>query len=116
LRSKRYPSLRGSLVYTDETSGEKIEAGDLDMSIRTLFPIGTDSLEPFKDISFNRDISCETLKIYNFTLMNLVMSATGEKGNLDINPVSMNIFGGTGNGNIHVDLTGPLPQKNRGSP
>ena len=41
--------------------------------------------------------------------MNLVMSVTGEKGVLDINLVSMNIFGGTGNGNIHVDLTELLP-------
>jgi uncharacterized protein involved in outer membrane biogenesis len=100
---------QGSLVYSDETSGEKIEADDLDLSIRNLFFSGTDNLEPFKDISFTGDISCKTLKIYNFSLMNLVMSATGEKGILDINSVSMNIFGGTGKGNIHVDLTGPSP-------
>jgi AsmA protein len=41
--------------------------------------------------------------------MNLVMRAAGEKGVLDINPVSMNLFGGTGNGSIHVDVTGPSP-------
>jgi AsmA protein len=41
--------------------------------------------------------------------MNLVMRAAGEKGILDLNPVSMNIFGGTGNGSIHVDVTGPSP-------
>jgi uncharacterized protein involved in outer membrane biogenesis len=106
---KKISISQGSLVFTDETSGEKIEAGDLDMSIRNLFSSGTDSLEPFKNISFTGDIRCKTLKIYNFALMNLVMSATGKKGILDINPVSMNIFGGTGTINFHVDLTGPLP-------
>jgi len=109
LATKKISIAQGSLVYTDETSSEKIEVDDLDLSIRNLFFSGTDSLEAFKGISFTGDIRCKTLKIYNFTAMNLVMSATGEKGILDINPVSMNIFGGTGTGNIHVDLTGPSP-------
>jgi hypothetical protein len=79
------------------------------LSIRSLSSSGTDSSKLFKNISFTGDIRCKILKIYNFTLMNLVMRAAGEKGILDINPVSMNIFGGTGNGSIHVDVTGPSP-------
>ncbi len=100
---------QGSLVYTDETSGEKIEVGDLDLSIRNVVSSGTDSSEPFKNISFTGDAGCKMLKIYNFTLNNLVMRAAGEKGIFDINAVSMNIFGGTGNGSIHVDVTEPSP-------
>ena len=106
---KKISISQGSLVYTDESSGEKIEVDDLDLSIRNLVSSGTDSLGAFKDISFTGDTRCKTLKIYNLTLMNLAMSATGEKGILDINPVSMNISGGTGNGSIHVDLTEPSP-------
>jgi hypothetical protein len=106
---KKISVYQGGLAYIDETSGDKIKVDDLDVGIRNLFFSGTDGAETFKDISFTGDIRCKTLKIYNFTLMNLVMSATGEKGILDINPVSMNIFGGTGKGNIHVDLTGTSP-------
>jgi uncharacterized protein involved in outer membrane biogenesis len=109
LAMKKVSISRGSLVYTDETSGERIEVDDLDLSIRNLFSRGKDNSEPFKNISFTGDTRCKILKIYNFTLMNLVMSAKGAKGILDINPASMNIFGGTGNGSIHVDLTGPSP-------
>jgi AsmA protein len=109
LAIKKVSISQGSLVYADETSSEKIEADDLDLSLRNLFFNGTDSLEPFKNISFTADTRCKTLKLHNFTLMNLVMSATGGKGIFDIKPVSMSIFGGTGTGNIHVDLTGPLP-------
>ena len=109
LAVKKISISQGSLVITDETSGEKIEVGDLDLSIRNLFSGGTDSSESFKNISFTGDIRCKILKIYNVTLMNLVMRAAGEKGILDINPVSMNIFGGTGNGSIHVDMTGSSP-------
>jgi uncharacterized protein involved in outer membrane biogenesis len=109
LAVKKISVSQGSLAYTDETSGEKIEVGDLDVSIRNLFFSGTDKSVPFRNISFTGDIRCKRLKINNFSLMNLVMSAAGEKGILDINPVTMNIFGGTGNGSIHVDVTGPSP-------
>jgi len=109
LAVKKISISQGSLVFTDETSSEKIEVGGLDLSIRNLFSSGTDSLEPFKNISFTGDTRCKILKIYNVTLRNLVMRTTGEKGILDINPVSMNIFGGTGNGSIHADVTGPSP-------
>jgi len=109
LGMKKISISQGSLVYTDKTSGEKIEVDDLDFSIRNLHSSGTGSLEAFKDISFTGDTRCKTLKIYSLTLMNLAMSATGEKGILDINPVSMNISGGTGKGSIHMDLTGPSP-------
>ncbi len=109
LAVKKISISQGSLSYTDETSGEKIEVNDLDLSVRNLFSGGTDSSEPFKNISFTGDIRCKILKIYNVTLTHLVMGAAGEKGILDINPVSMNIFGGTGNGSIHVDMTGSSP-------
>ena len=110
LAMKKISIAQGSLVYTDETSSEKIEVDGLDLSIRNLFFSGTDNLEPFKNISFTGDTRCKKLKIYNFPLMNLEMSATVGKGILDIKPISMNIFGGTGNGDIHVDLTGPSPR------
>jgi uncharacterized protein involved in outer membrane biogenesis len=106
---KKISISQGSLVYTDETSGEKIEVGDMDLSVRNLVSSGTDSSEPFKNISFTADTRCKTLKIYNFTLTNLAMRAAGEKGILDINPVSMDIFGGTGTGSVHADVKGPSP-------
>ena len=109
LALKKTSISQGSLVYRDETSREKIEVGDLDLSITNHFSSGTDNSEPFKNISFTGDARCKIFKIYNFTLMNLVIRAAGEKGILDMNPVSMNIFGGTGNGSIHLDVTGPSP-------
>lgn len=109
LAVKKISISQGNLVYTDETSGEKIEVNNFDLILRDFSYNETDSAEPAKSISFTGNTRCKTLKIYNFTLMNLVMRAVGEKGILDINPVSMNIFGGTGNGSIHVDVTGPSP-------
>ncbi|MFH2043667.1 MAG: AsmA family protein [Pseudomonadota bacterium] len=101
---------QGNLVYTDETSGEKIEANNFDLILKNLSYNETDSTKPAKSTSFTGNVRCKTLKIYSVTLMNLAMKAEGENGILDIKPVSMNIAGGTGKGSIHVDLTGPLPQ------
>jgi uncharacterized protein involved in outer membrane biogenesis len=109
LAVKKISISQGNLVYTDETSGEKIEVNNFDLMLRDFSYNKTANAEPAKSISFTGNTRCKTLKIYNFALMNLVMRAVGEKGILDINPVSMNIFGGTGNGSIHVDVTGPSP-------
>jgi len=37
------------------------------------------------------------------------MITAGGNGILDINPVRMDIFGGTGKGSIHADVTGASP-------
>src|SRR3990172_4988258 len=99
----------GRLVYTDESSGERIKVDDFDGTIRNLSYGRTDGAGAFRDISFTGDIRCKTLLINNFTLTNLVMRTAGGNGILDINPVGMDIFGGTGKGSIHVDVTGASP-------
>ncbi len=91
-------------------SGEKIEVEGFDSTIRNLSYSGTDNAEPLKNISFTGDVRCRTLKIKNFTLTNLVMRTAGGNGIFDISPVTMSIFGGNGNGSIHVDVTGAAPR------
>jgi AsmA protein len=61
------------------------------------------------NVSFDGDIKCKTLTINKFILTNVVMSAAGGKGILDIDPVRMDIFGGTGKGSMHMDVTGATP-------
>ena len=100
----------GKLVYTDESSSEKIKADDFDGTIQDLSYGGTDGARAFRDISFDGDIRCKTLTINNLILTNLTIRTAAGNGILDINPVSMQIFGGTGKGSIHVDVTGALPR------
>jgi uncharacterized protein involved in outer membrane biogenesis len=100
----------GSLVYVDESSGEKIKVDDFDGTIRDLSYGTTDGAGPFGNISFSGDIKCKTLTINNLTLTNLVVRMAAGDGILDIDPVSMNIFDGTGKGSVHVDMTGALPR------
>ena len=59
---------------------------------------GAENAEPFMNIAFAGDIRCKTLTINTITLTNLAMRAAGGKGILDIDPVRMDIFGGSGTG------------------
>ena len=102
----------GRLVYADESSGERIKVDDFDGTIRDLSYGRTEGAGLFKNISFDGDIKCKTLSINDLTLTNLVIGTEGGDGILDIDPVSMHIFGGTGKGSVHVDMTravAPLP-------
>jgi uncharacterized protein involved in outer membrane biogenesis len=99
----------GRLVYTDESSGARIKVDDFDGTIRDLSYGRTAGAGAFRNSSFTGDIRCKTLTINTFTLTNLVMRTAGGNGILDVNPVSMDIFGGKGKGSIHVDVTGASP-------
>ncbi|HWR73094.1 MAG TPA: AsmA family protein, partial [Nitrospirota bacterium] len=101
---------RGRLVYTDERSGERVEVDDFDGAVGNLSFRGSAGAEPFKNVSFTGNMRCGTIAINNFTLTNIKMRMAGGKGILEIDPVSMDIFGGTGNGSLRVDVTGASPQ------
>ena len=109
LTVKRISISEGRLAYTDEGSSERVKVDDFDATIRNLSYGGTDGARPFKNISFTGDIKCNTLTINNLILTSLVMRTAGGNGILDINPVRMDIFGGTGKGSVHVDVTGASP-------
>ena len=103
---KRISISQGNLVYTDEKSGGTLESADLNVTIKNLSYSGADTRAPHKNISFAGDGSCKILKMKNFTMTNVVMKTTGDNGMWEINPVSMNVFGGTGTGSIQVDVSG----------
>jgi uncharacterized protein involved in outer membrane biogenesis len=100
---------QGGLVYIDEISREKIEVDNLDLSVKNLLYSGADGAETFNNISFSGDIRARTLTINNFCLTNLEIRATAGNGILEINPVRFDIFGGTGKGSLHADVTGASP-------
>jgi AsmA protein len=100
---------QGKVIYTDELSSARIEGDGFDATMRNLSYGGTDGAELFKKISFDGVIRCKTLTINKFTVANLAMRTAGGNGVLDIRPISMDLFGGTGSGTIHVDVTAASP-------
>ncbi len=109
LAVERISISQGQIIYTDEISGTRIGVNDIEATLQNFSYSRKENTEPFKNISFTGDIRCKTLLINNFTLTNLVMGTAGKKGTFDLSPIRMDIFGGTGNGSVHVDVTGALP-------
>lgn len=101
---------KGSLVYTDEKSGERIKVDDFNGTLQELSYGGKDGAGPFGNLSFTGDIKCKTVTSNNLTLTNFEMKTAGGKGIFEINPVSMNIFDGKGKGSLHVDATSATPR------
>ncbi|MCX5783240.1 MAG: AsmA family protein [Elusimicrobia bacterium] len=91
----------GKLAYTDEKSGEKLQASGFNADIRSFSYSGAD---PLKNISFAADIKCKSLNINRFTLSNLVATISMASGVFDMKADKMSIFGGTGNATVHADM------------
>ncbi|MBI5552038.1 MAG: AsmA family protein [Desulfobacterales bacterium] len=106
---EKFSIARGKVVYVDERSKRKIEVDDFDLTLSNLISRGTRSVAPLKEISFTATAGCKMLKIDDLALKNLVMKAAAEKGKLDIDPLRLDIFGGTGSGSIQMDATGSHP-------
>ena len=102
--------LQGTLVFTDKISGEKIETEGFDLNLRNFSYSGSDTVEPFRNISLTGDIKCRTARINNLAVTNIEVKITGGKGIFDISAARMNVFGGTGKGTIHADVTGASPR------
>ncbi|MHB8845688.1 MAG: AsmA family protein [Nitrospirota bacterium] len=101
---------QGKVVYSDERTGKRIEGDDITMTMRSLSYSGKGGMDPIKDLSFDGDMRCGTLRINSVTLTDLVMRAAGKSGMIELNPVSMHVFGGTGTANMQMDMTGALPR------
>ncbi|MEW6571809.1 MAG: AsmA family protein, partial [Nitrospirota bacterium] len=120
-RTKRMPAAlesmknlnisKGSLVYLDKKSGEKIYAGGVDLKIRGVSLRNNES-EPLRNISFSGDVRCRKIETKSFEISDLKSDIKGERGLYAASPATMKIFGGNGKGNIQIDMTGKIPVYN----
>jgi len=104
---KKISIAHGKLVYTEESSGVRIETEDFDAVIRDLSYNGKAGPKPFNDLSFYGETRCEALAAGRFPLKKVAARISGRDGVLDLNPVGLELFGGAGSGTLHADFTGP---------
>lgn len=97
---------KGTLLYYDRKTKGKVELKDMDLTIRDLF-IGDTSGDILKGISFSGKMECKTARRKTLVVNNVSASITAEKGVFRI-PVSMDIFGGKGRGDVIMDMSRPL--------
>lgn len=100
----------GALFYVDKENGEVLEAGDFNLDVSRLRLSGGKKSDLLKNLSFAAEFTCKEFHKGSLAVSNLKLRIEGKDGVLDLNPVTMRLFGGQGSGSIRADLSGSVPQ------
>jgi len=99
----------GALFYADKKTGEDLEAGDFNLDVSRLRITGGRSPDLLKTLSFAAEFACKEFRKGSLVVSNLKLHIEGKDGVLDLNPMTMRLFGGQGSGSLRVDLSGSVP-------
>jgi uncharacterized protein involved in outer membrane biogenesis len=100
----------GALFYADKKTGEELEAGDFHLDVSRLRFTGGKKSDPLKNLSFAAEFACKEFRKGSLSVSNLKLRIEGKDGVLDLNPITMLLFGGQGSGSIRADFSGSVPQ------
>jgi uncharacterized protein involved in outer membrane biogenesis len=96
----------GKIVYVDRKAKSETSLDAIDLSVRDLSIPTAPRGKLWKGISFSGDLSVKEMKTNAFTVSDVRAKVTAGAGVYEIRPFTMKLFGGTGEGGIHVDLSG----------
>jgi hypothetical protein len=98
-----------TLVYTDQQSGQRLEAANCAMEVSGLRLSAGETPGLLKNLSFAGKLSCETFRTEEFTATDMKLQVQGREGIFDFDPITMRLFGGHGFGNVRADASGSVP-------
>jgi uncharacterized protein involved in outer membrane biogenesis len=100
----------GALFYADTRTGEVLEAGDFDLDVSRLRLSEGKSPDLLKRLSFTAELACKEFRKGSLAVTNLRLRIEGKDGVLDLDPVTMRLFGGDGSGSLRADFSGSVSQ------
>jgi len=113
LDAKKLFLSEGVLFYADKITGEVLEAGDFNLDVSRLrFTGGKAPDHLLKNLSFTAEFACKAFRKGSLAVSNLKVHIEGKEGILDLDPVTMRLFGGQGAGSLRADLSGSVPHYN----
>jgi AsmA protein len=99
----------GSVSYASVDSAIEADVAGLDLTIRDLTFQGPPGEDPFRNVSFTGSGKAERLAVGGAEVTGLSFGIVTKNGNYEMNPSTLQAFGGTGEGNLWVSLTEPTP-------
>ncbi len=96
------PVAIGSLVYFDKRAGEKTELKEINLALVDM-KVADMSGSAIKNLSFTGSMECKELRKKNLRVDSIRSGIKAEKGVLSLNPLTMNIFGAKGEGEVVAD-------------
>ncbi|MGO9137170.1 MAG: AsmA family protein [Syntrophales bacterium] len=99
---------KGVLVYLDKRTGKRTELKEFSMATRDLSMQGT-SGGIIENVSFTGSFDCKELLQKDLTIENLKGPMKADKGVFSLKPLTMDIFGGKGEGDFTADESSADP-------
>jgi len=96
------PLAIGALVYFDKKAGEKTELKEINLTIKELSVVDTSGVI-IKNISFTGNLDCKEVRKKDLNIGNVKSPIKVEKGVIYLKPLTMDIFGSKGEGDITAD-------------
>ena len=96
------PLAIGALVYFDKKAGEKTELKEINLAIKELSVVDTSGVI-IKNISFTGNLDCKEVRKGDLKVGNVKSPIKVEKGVIYLKPLTMNIFGSKGEGDVTAD-------------
>jgi len=93
---------KGALVYLNKRTGEKTELKEFNMATRDLSMAGT-SGGMVKNVSFTGSFDCKEVLRKDLRIENLKGPIKADKGVFSLKPLTMDVFGGKGEGDFTAD-------------
>jgi uncharacterized protein involved in outer membrane biogenesis len=93
---------KGVLVYLDKKTGEKTEFKDFNLAIKKLSVVDTSGVI-IKNISFTGNLDCKEVRKKDLNIGNAKSPIKVEKGVIYLKPLTMDIFGSKGEGDVTAD-------------
>jgi AsmA protein len=99
----------GILVHTDKNTGDKTEFKDINLAIADFrLPAGVSKDIP-KYASFTGTLDCGSISRGDLKIHHVKSPVKAEKGILLLSPLAMDVFGGKGEGDASLDMSGDPP-------
>lgn len=101
------PVTAARLVYSGP--GGKVMADRIALGVENLAVGGDGKADLLRRISFSGTAGIGEVRTENLVVSDLKSTVAGKDGILDLNPVTMRLFGGQGSGSLRADLSGSVP-------
>jgi uncharacterized protein involved in outer membrane biogenesis len=102
------PATAARLVYSGP--GGKVTADRIALGVDNLAVGGDGKDDILRRISFSGTAGAGEVRTENLVATDLAASVAGKGGVLDLEPVTMRLFGGEGSGSFRADLSGSAPR------
>jgi hypothetical protein len=101
-RLNNFKASKGVLVYLDKKTGEKTEFKDFNLALQGLsMPDTSDDI--VRNISFTGSFYCKEMRKKDLEIGSIKSPVKAEKGVIHLAPLTMDIFGSKGEGDVTAD-------------